>query len=100
MDHSDFVAAQPMNEQVVIAEREKNFDITGVGCLLQALGLLAPIILSIPLGFIGGGIGMALLPILLLVGTSKSTKWICGSCKNPLASKEMSLCDTCGAHLK
>ena len=43
-----------MNEQVVFARREKNFDITGSGCLLQVLGLLAPFVVSTLLGIIGG----------------------------------------------
>jgi hypothetical protein len=46
-----------MNEQVLIARREKNFDISGVGCLIQVLGLLAPIVISVFLGYIGGAIG-------------------------------------------
>jgi hypothetical protein len=73
-----------MNEPVAIARREKNFDITGPGCLLQILGLLAPIVISslfgfiggMALGFIGGVIGVVVLVALFLKGSAKQTKWV------------------------
>jgi hypothetical protein len=89
-----------MNEQVLIARREKNFDISGVGCLIQILGLLAPIAISVFLGYIGGAIGMVLLVVMFFTGAGKHTKWICGNCKNPLDSEEVAVCKTCGAHLE
>jgi hypothetical protein len=97
-----------MNEQVVIARREKNFDITGSGCLLQVLGLLAPIVISTLLGFIGGMafgfvggvIGVILLVVLFLKGLAKQTKWICSNCKSAIGLPEDKLCATCGARLE
>jgi len=97
-----------MNEQVVIARREKNFDITGSGCLLQVLGLLAPIVIStlfsiiggMALGFAGGVIGVSLLVVLIWKGSAKHTKWICGNCKSPIEVSEDRLCATCGARLE
>jgi hypothetical protein len=97
-----------MNERIVIARREKNFDITGSGCLLQVLGLLAPLVISTLLGFvggmalglIGGVIGVILLVVLLLKGLAKQTKWICSNCKNPIGLPEVKLCATCGAQLE
>ena len=97
-----------MNEQVVIARREKNFDITGSGCLLQVLGLLAPIVFSalfgsiggMALGLIGGVIGVILLVVLFWKGSAKQTKWICSNCKNPIGLPETKLCATCGARLE
>ena len=97
-----------MNEQVVIARREKNFDITGSGCLLQALGLLAPIVVSTLLGFIGGmalgliggAIGVILLIVLIWKGSAKHTKWICSNCKSPIGVPEDKSCATCGASLE
>jgi hypothetical protein len=97
-----------MNEQVVIARREKNFDITGSGCLLQVLGLLAPIVVStllsivggMALGLIGGVIGMILLVVLFLKGVAKQTKWICSNCKNPIGLREVKMCATCGARFE
>jgi hypothetical protein len=93
-------AAALMNEQVVIARREKNFDISGVGCVIQGLGLLAPFAISVFLGFIGGAIGMILLVVMFFIGAAKHTKWICSNCKNPVDSEEVALCASCGAHLE
>ncbi len=97
-----------MNEQVVISRREKNFDITGSGCLLQILGLLAPIVIStllsfiggMAMGLVGGVIGVILLVVLLLKGLAKQTKWICSNCKNPIESPELKECAACGARLE
>ena len=89
-----------MNEQVLIARREKNFDISGVGCLLQVLGLLAPIVISAFLGFVGGAIGMFLLVVMFFIGAAKHRKWICSNCKNPVDSEKDAGCRTCGAHLE
>ena len=89
-----------MNEQVVIARREKNFDVSAVGCLIQGLGLLAPFVISVFLGFIGGAIGMVLLVVMFFVGAAKHTKWICSNCKNPVDSEEAAVCPTCGTRLE
>jgi hypothetical protein len=89
-----------MNEQVLIARREKNFDISGFGCLVQGLGLLAPIVISVFLGYIGGAIGMVFLVVMFFIGAAKHTKWICSNCKNPIDSEEAAVCPTCGAHLE
>lgn len=97
-----------MNERVVIARKEKNFDVTGSGCLLQVLGLLAPIAIStllgfiggMALGFVGGVIGVILLVVLFLEGSAKQTKWICSNCKNPIGLPEVKLCAACGARLE
>jgi hypothetical protein len=96
-----------MNEQV-IARREKNFDITGSGCLLQIMGLLAPIAIStllsfiggMALGLVGGVVGVILLVILLLKGSAMQTKWICSNCKSPIGLPDDKLCVTCGARLE
>jgi hypothetical protein len=89
-----------MNEQFLTARREKNFDITGAGCLLQILGLLAPIVISVFLGYIGGAIGVVVLVVLIVMGSAKQTKWICSNCKNPIDSQEVNVCATCGAQLE
>jgi len=89
-----------MNEQVLIARREKNFDISGVGCLIQVLGLLAPFVISVFLSYIGGAIGMFLLVVMFFAGAAKHTKWICSNCKNPVDSEGVAVCPTCGAHLE
>ena len=97
-----------MNEEVVVAHREKNFDLTGSGCLLQLSGLLAPIVIStllsliggMALGLIGGVIGVILLVVLFLKGSAKQTKWVCSNCKSPIGLPELKVCETCGARLE
>jgi hypothetical protein len=97
-----------MNDPIVTARREKNFDVTGSGCLLQVLGLLAPIVISallgsiggMALGLIGGVIGVILLVVLFSKASAKQTKWICGQCKNPVGLPEARMCTTCGARLE
>ena len=89
-----------MNEQVLIARREKNFDISGIGCLIQVLGLLAPFAISVFLSYVGGAIGMVFLVVMFFVGAAKHTKWICNNCKNPVDSEEVAVCPTCEAHLE
>jgi hypothetical protein len=89
-----------MNEQVLIARREKNFDISGVGCLIQVLGLLAPIVISMFLGYIGGVIGIVLLVAMFFEGAAKHTKWICSNCKDLIDSEQLAVCPTCGANLE
>jgi uncharacterized membrane protein len=90
-----------MNEQFsVVARREKRSEVAGVGCLIQGLGLLAPFVLGALLGIIGGAIGLVLLLVMFFVGSAKATKWICGNCKNPIASKEVTVCAACRARLE
>ena len=86
-----------MNEQILIARREKNFDVSGVGCLIQSVGLLAPIGISLLLGYIGGAIGMVILVVMFFAGAARHTKWICSNCKNPLDAEEVAECAACGA---
>lgn len=97
-----------MNEEVVVARREKNFDLTGSGCLLQLSGLLAPIVIStllsliggMALGLVGGVIGIVLLVVLFLKGSAKQTKWVCSNCKSLIGSPDAKVCDTCGVRLE
>jgi hypothetical protein len=89
-----------MNEQVYSARRERNFDISGGGCLIQVLGLLAPIIISMFLGYLGGAIGMVLLVVMFFIGAARHKKWVCSNCKNPVDSEDVALCQTCGLHLE
>jgi hypothetical protein len=90
---------QRMNGQVV-ANKEKRTEFASVGSLIQALGLIAPLVLGALFGTIGMVIGVPLLLVLYLLGLAKATKWFCGNCKNPLASKEVSMCVACKARLE
>ena len=82
-----------------VAERELVTEFAGVGCLLQGLGILAPIVLGIFAGTVGLGIGLVLFLVLFFFGSSKSKKWRCGNCKNPLPGDEVSACPVCKARL-
>ena len=88
-----------MNEQPLRAQKEKRSEFAGVGCLLQGLGLVAPFVLGALMGIFGAVIGIVLLFVLLGIGSAKATKWICGNCKNPVASKEVTVCSACHARL-
>jgi hypothetical protein len=89
-----------MIEEPLTAHREKNFDISGVGCLIQVLGLLAPFVISAFLGFVGGAIGTIILVVMFFIGSKKYTKVICSNCKNLIESTETAVCPTCGARLE
>ena len=89
-----------MNEQIVIARREKRTEFAGVGCVIQGLGIIAPFVLGALLDVLGAVIGIVFLVVLFFVGSAKATKWVCGNCKNPLASKEVTMCAACGARLE
>jgi len=89
-----------MESPVIVARREKRSEIAGVGCVIQGLGILAPFILGALLGVFGALVGLILLVVLFFVGSAKSRKWICGNCKNPIASKEVTVCGACRAQLE
>ena len=89
-----------MNEQIVTAKRVKKSEVAGVGCVIQGLGLIAPFVLGALLGVFGAVIGVVLLLVLFSLGSTKATKWICGNCKNPIASKEVTVCAACRAQLE
>lgn len=89
-----------MSEQAITARREKRSEIVGIGCVIQGLGLISPFVLGAFLSVLGVIIGIVLLLVLFFVGSSKATKWICGNCKNPIASKEVTICGACRARLE
>lgn len=76
------------------AEKISKIEFAGVGCAIQGAGLLAPAVGSLA-GIIGVTIGLFVMVALLLVGSAKSKRWLCGSCRNPLASKEVRICPAC-----
>jgi hypothetical protein len=82
------------------AKRERVSSIAGAGCAIQALGLLCPAVLWAMFGVGGAAIGLIPMIALFLVGSAKAMSWRCGSCKNPIASKEVSVCPTCRAELR
>lgn len=89
-----------MSDDPISAKRIKKSEFAGVGCLIQGLGLLAPLLLPAILGIPGLLIGLLLMVVLFLVGSAKASKWLCGNCRNPLPSKEVTICSACRAHLE
>ncbi len=82
------------------SQRERYGERGGRGCLLYMV-----VVLVLAAGFLlGGPVGALLIGALVCVpiwflGESTTTKWRCGSCKNPIASGEVTLCPTCKAEL-
>lgn len=90
----------PMNDAPIVAKRKRKSEFAGAGCLIQGLGLLAPVLLGAALGAAGVVIGIAILVVLFFVGSSKASKWVCGNCRNPLASKDVRVCAACRAQIE
>lgn len=88
-----------MVEIVQKAKRERITSFIGTGCALQAVGLLAPLILAGLLGVYGAVAGAVIFVILFLVGSSKAISWRCGNCRNPIAGKAVRICPVCRAQL-
>ncbi len=77
-----------------MAGRIRKVEMTGLGCFLQALGLLF---------FLGFPIGMG--PVIIgvgffILGSAKATYWTCGDCGNRLTDEDASLCSVCGETIK
>lgn len=89
-----------MAEIVPTARRERKSEFAGVGCVIQGLGLLSPFVLGALLGAVGAVIGVIMLVALFFLGSAKSSRWVCGHCKNPIASKDVQICPVCKANLQ
>ena len=78
------------NDDRITAKRKRKSEMAGVGCLIQAIGLV--LLFFFPIGtFIG--------VILLIYGSMKSVYWVCSNCGNRLADKNVKMCPTCKARL-
>jgi hypothetical protein len=71
----------------------------GVGCLVQALSLAVGFVI----GALGGAAGIVLGIIVALAGLGWGSQlavvWLCGNCKNKLASRNVKVCPACSARL-
>lgn len=70
-------------------------EFAGVGCLIQGLGLVVAVLGFAVAGVLGGGLGLIVGIVLFLVGSSKSSKWICPECRNSVAAKDVKVCPAC-----
>lgn len=82
-----------------LASRERVNEFAGVGCLLQALGLVAPVAMGTVWGVPGAVVGVLLLLLFWQLGTQRATAWRCSRCRNPLAGTAVRQCPSCGAAL-
>lgn len=89
-----------MGNAKLVAERERTSQFAGVGCLVQAAGIVAPFVLGALFGVVGAVIGVGILVILFFVGSSMAKPWRCGNCKNLIASKSVRICPACKAELR
>jgi hypothetical protein len=89
-----------VSESEIIAKRERVGQFAGIGCFIQGLGLLAPFALGALFGTTGALVGVGLLVVLFIVGSSKAKSWRCGNCKNPIANAEVRACPVCKAQLQ
>jgi hypothetical protein len=77
---------------------KRSSDFAGGGCVIQGLGLLAPLVGC--LGGVGGLIlGVFVGLLLLAVGSGMSVRLVCGGCGNRVDNKTVTLCPTCRAEL-
>lgn len=74
---------------------KKKGEIVGVGCLVQAIGLLMPFIGYELAGVIGAFLGCLIALGFLLVGSRMALKWVCPECRNPVASSAVKVCSVC-----
>lgn len=82
-----------------MASVERHSEFAGTGCAVQAVGLLSPFVLMLlgPAGFVVGCVAAV---VLLAVGSRMSLKLRCSACKNPVASKSVTVCPACSADLR
>lgn len=80
-----------------MAKIEKYSEFAGSGCFIQGIGLLAPVVLGMFLGVFGFFFGLLVAVVFLMLGSAKANKLRCGHCKNPLHSKHVMICPSCGA---
>lgn len=81
------------------AKLKRKSEFVGEGCIWQGIGLLAPVVGYYLLGITGVVFGGIVLLALLVVGSNKSTKWVCGNCRNPVVDKGVRMCPVCKANL-
>jgi len=85
------IAVKPVTPAAVIKPAKKprpvvKFEFIGLGCAIQAIGVI--LLFWFPFGTLLG-------LLLLVIGSRMARKWICSECKNPLASKSVTLCPAC-----
>jgi len=79
---------------------KKKSEIVGIGCLVQAIGLLMPFVGYQLAGQVGVILGCLIALGFLMVGSRMALKWVCPECLNPVASKSVKICPACHANFE
>lgn len=77
-----------------MAECVRKSEFIGTGCLVQALGLIAPVA-GLAVSETGLLAGLLLMVVLLAAGSRMSIKYICSACGNRLMEKHAMMCPSC-----
>ncbi|MBN1460607.1 MAG: hypothetical protein JXA57_13820 [Armatimonadetes bacterium] len=80
-----------------MAKRIKQSEFVGIGCVIQALGILCPFVGGAVAGPIGVVLGLGVGVGLFIYGGRRAVKWKCSVCKNPLPAKDVMVCPVCKA---
>jgi DNA-directed RNA polymerase subunit RPC12/RpoP len=90
-------AARPVKPVVNVpagAPMKHHSEFAGSGCVVQGLGLLAPVV-GLLGGLVGFMVGCGVCLALLVVGSQQAVKLLCGHCGNKLDNKHVTLCPSC-----
>ena len=80
----------PPGDAPLTARRLRKQEFAGIGCVLEAIGLL--LLFLFPIGTVIG-------VVLLVYGSQKASFWVCDNCHNRLTDKEVRICPVCKATL-
>lgn len=81
---------------VKLKKRSETF---GEGCAIQGFGFLGGLLLMGLIPVLGWIVGPIFIIGMLIHGSRKATKWICGDCGNNVAGPDVRVCPACRAHL-
>jgi hypothetical protein len=77
---------------------KQSTEFTGTGCVLQGVGLMAGL-LGFAMGPIGMVFGLGVALLLIVEGSNKSKRLLCGHCGNRVDNKTVTLCPACRSAL-
>lgn len=85
------------SKEPVKASIQKRGSFAGTGCLVQGAGIALGIAIFALIPFVGWALGPLVALGLLVAGSRMAVHFECSVCRNPVASKRVRLCPTCGA---
>lgn len=84
----------------VTARVRKRGNLVGGGCFVQLLGVLLGALAFFLVPVVGLITGPLLFISMFFWGSQMAKSFECSNCGNPVASKRVRLCPTCGAQLR